>query len=332
MITIKDIAEKAGVAKSTVSNVLTGKKYVSPEITEKILKICKENDYQQNFFASSLSNKANTNIIGLFLEESETKKFKVFYNALIESIITTASKSNINVLIYSGLNKDETATKLKAGRSPIDGAIILSPTIDDSRINAINQNLIPYVLIGHPNKNTNVNYVDTDNVDLTKFIASQMLKQGYKKICLINSKEKLVISKERNTGFIQAHEDVNSTDYVIYHSHSSSSIDGYRYADVALENGADAFITASGTLASGVYEACYKHNKEIGTEVAIFSLGYSFNESLKFSPSLSYALQDYYQFGKIATNILLNSINGEKTLEQKMIKSDLKFNESFKIE
>ena len=331
MITIKDIAEKCGVAKSTVSNVLTGRKYVSPEICEKVLKVCKENDYQQNFFASTLSKKNKTNIIGLFLEESETIKFKVFYNALIESIITNAAKSNVNVLIYSGLNKDETATKLKAGRSPIDGAIILSPTIDDNRINAINENLIPYVLIGHPNKNTNVNFVDTDNIDLTKYIAKEMLKQGYKKICLINSKAKLVISKERDTGFKQAHTDMNNEDYIIYHSELSSSVEGYNYADQALSQGVDAFITANGTLASGVYEACFKHNKEIGSDIAIFSLGYSFNESLKFNPSLSYALQDYYEFGKLSTNILLNAINGEKTITQKMIKSDLKFHESFKI-
>lgn len=331
MITIKDIAEKCGVAKSTVSNVLTGRKYVSPEICERVLKVCKENDYQQNFFASTLSKKNKTNIIGLFLEENETIKFKYFYNVLIESVITNAAKSNINVLIYSGLSKDETITKLKAGKSPIDGAIVLSPTIDDNRINAINENLIPYVLIGHPNKNTNVNFVDTDNVDLTKYIATEMLKQGFKKICLINSKEKLVISLERDKGFKEAHEKLDNSDFIIFHSESSSSIEGYNYADEALTSGVDAFITANGTLASGVYEACIKHNKVIGKDVAIFSLGYSFNDSLKFNPSLSYALQDYYEFGTLSTNILLNLINGEKSTTQKMIKSDIKFHESFKI-
>ena len=40
MVTIKDIAERAGVAKSTVSNALTGKKYVSDDLKQKILDIC----------------------------------------------------------------------------------------------------------------------------------------------------------------------------------------------------------------------------------------------------------------------------------------------------
>ena len=45
MISINDVARKVGVAKSTVSNALTGKKYVSPELKEKVLKACKELDY-----------------------------------------------------------------------------------------------------------------------------------------------------------------------------------------------------------------------------------------------------------------------------------------------
>jgi DNA-binding LacI/PurR family transcriptional regulator len=35
MVTITEIAERAGVAKSTVSNALTGKKYVSEELKKK---------------------------------------------------------------------------------------------------------------------------------------------------------------------------------------------------------------------------------------------------------------------------------------------------------
>lgn len=57
MTTINDIAKKAGVAKSTVSNVFSKKKYVSPEICERVMKIYKELDFQPNFYAASLSNK-----------------------------------------------------------------------------------------------------------------------------------------------------------------------------------------------------------------------------------------------------------------------------------
>ena len=49
MVTINDVAKRCGVVKSTVSNALTGKKYVSPELKQKILDACKELDFQPNF-------------------------------------------------------------------------------------------------------------------------------------------------------------------------------------------------------------------------------------------------------------------------------------------
>ena len=54
-VKIKDVAERAGVAKSTVSNALTGNKYVSEELKQKILKICEEMNYHPSFYASKMA-------------------------------------------------------------------------------------------------------------------------------------------------------------------------------------------------------------------------------------------------------------------------------------
>lgn len=51
----------------------------------------------------------------------------------------------------------------------------------------------------------------------------------------------------------------------------------------AIKEGADAIITASEIIARGAYEAIKDMNKEIGTDVAVFSLGYSFGEKTIFS-------------------------------------------------
>ncbi|MGI6392194.1 MAG: LacI family DNA-binding transcriptional regulator [Candidatus Izemoplasmatales bacterium] len=330
MVTIVDIASRAHVAKSTVSNVLTGKKYVSPEITNKVIEICKELDYQPNFYASVLSAKAKTNIIGLFLEQSATEKYKRFYSPLIESVLTTASNYNYNLIIYSGLNSNDTTVKLKEGKSPIDGAIILSPTINDSRIMEISKKYIPFILIGHPGFQADINYVDTDNVGLTKSIALAMIKQGFDNLCLINSSEDLIISKERNEGFIEAFREYPDYQYKIYHSKESTYDDAYVFSLEALNEGAKGFITASPSVASGVYKSCQELNKEIGKDVVVFSLGYDAIKELK--PRLSYASQDYFQFGKLATKKLLEHINGKKTITKEMIKSSLHIHQSFKIE
>ena len=48
MVTIKDVAKEAGVAISTVSNVLNNVKVVSPETREKVLKVADKLGYVPN--------------------------------------------------------------------------------------------------------------------------------------------------------------------------------------------------------------------------------------------------------------------------------------------
>ena len=151
MVTITDIAERAGVAKSTVSNALTGKKYVSEELKQKILDICEEMNYSPNFYASRLSGN-RTNIISLFLEESETGVYHAFYTELIESCLKYLSKHGYHLLITYNSDKRMKNSFLQKGKAPVDGAIIMAPVINDQRITQFESDLVPCVSIGKPDK------------------------------------------------------------------------------------------------------------------------------------------------------------------------------------
>lgn len=247
MTTINDIAKKAGVAKSTVSNAFSKKKYVSPEICERVMKICKELDFQPNFYATSLSNKQKTNLIGLFLETSESGDYRPFYNELIKSVLVNASSLSYNVVVYYGLDSDSTRNKLVMGRSPIDGAIILSPSLNDERIEAIKEKLIPCVIIGRPDINLPFSTIDVDNVHLVEEVVSEMKESGRNNIYLINSNDQLTISKDRSIGFAKAYNlDEKEIENHIFYSKFSTKEDGYYYAMHAIKEGADAIITSFG--------------------------------------------------------------------------------------
>lgn len=328
MITIKDIAERAGVAKSTVSNVFSERKYVSPEIKERVMKICKELDFQPNFYASSLSNKQNTNLFGLFLETSETGDYLPFYSDLIKSILTESAKNSYSVIVYYGLNGDEVRNKTMYGRSPIDGAILLSPSFDDERIDSMQKNMIPSVVIGRPGQDIPCSTVDTDNSLLVKEIIEKLLASGSKDIFLINSNEKLTISNDRKIGFESGMNlSPEKAASHIFYSKQSTKEDGYYFAMKSIKRNCDAIITASETIALGVYEACNDLNKTIGKDIKVFSLGYS--SDFEFNPSLSCATQDYIEIGKKAVKLLIEKINNPKENKNILVKSNIHYAESF---
>ena len=98
IVSIIDVAKHAGVAKSTVSNVLSGKKFVSEKLKQRVLQACEELDYHPNFYASALSSK-KTNIIALLLESSENIEQKMYKN-LVTACIKEASIYNYALLVY----------------------------------------------------------------------------------------------------------------------------------------------------------------------------------------------------------------------------------------
>src|SRR6188474_772583 len=66
MATMADIAERAGVALSTVSYVLSGKRSVSEETKQRVLRAIADLDYQPHAFARALASKRTQTIALLF--------------------------------------------------------------------------------------------------------------------------------------------------------------------------------------------------------------------------------------------------------------------------
>ena len=55
MITMLDVARKAGVSKATVSRVLAGNRYVSKSTQQKVFQAIEETGYRPNLLARSLA-------------------------------------------------------------------------------------------------------------------------------------------------------------------------------------------------------------------------------------------------------------------------------------
>ncbi len=305
MITINDVAKKCGVAKSTVSNALTGKKYVSPELKEKIKEACEQLDFQPNFYAATLSCK-KTNILGLILEEDSNDKFRGFYPELIISCLRTAAASGRQLLIYSGLDKNSVVTMLKRDKAPIDGAVVMTPWVDDARIALLEKQRIPCVIVGRPADNIHISYIDINNAKLVGDVAEKLYGLGYRKFCLINSERFKTISIDREKGFFETLRKRPDADTHAVYSECSSEPEGYRCAALYMEKDM-AFITSDGTVSKGVYMCAEERGLDPRKDIKIYSLGE--DETEKNIP-WEYARQDYVRLGEIATKTLIEEIEG----------------------
>lgn len=329
MTSIIDVAKKAGVAKSTVSNVLSGKKLVSDELKERVLKACKELDYIPNFYASSLSlSDRRSHIIAILLENRPDMVEHAFYGELVISALAKATKKKYSLLLLACDDTEAIRNNLRYGKAPIDGAILLTPNVDDSRLKEIQNSSIECVIIGRPSKGIHYDYVDVDNYNLTREV-TEMLLGLYSDVYLLNASEKLTIAEDRKEGFFDAYSKNDIIPNDKYFADLKGIFEeGYKLGNkYATKN--TAFITCNSIVAAGLYKAIQEKKLKVGEDVGVFALGKSQTE-LTLIPKLSYAKQDYKLIGKKSVEMLIDKLESKDVTHCVLIKSKLKLTDSIR--
>ena len=143
VVSMQDIADKAGVSRVTVSRVLSNHPSVKAETRQKVLHWVKELDYEPNLIAQSLAGN-RTNIIGLLVPEIAYP----FFSEIIESIENQAFYEGYSVIIcntHRSLEKEKNILAQLRQRK-VDGVIAV-PVSTKRSLPAYQRLQIPAVMI-----------------------------------------------------------------------------------------------------------------------------------------------------------------------------------------
>lgn len=201
-ISIKDIAQQAGVSPTTVSFVLNGKgkeKRISEQVSKRILKIATKLKYKPNQLARGLRT-GKTKTIGLIVEDIANS----FFSNVAKVVEDEADKHGYKVLFGSTEDNEEKAKGLLEvlRYRQVDGYII-TPTLNlDKEIASLQK---PVVLMDRyfPDV-TDFNYVVVDNFQGAFVAVSHMVEQGYKKVAIITTTSTQIQMQQRMDGFVDA--------------------------------------------------------------------------------------------------------------------------------
>lgn len=93
MATITDVARKAGVAISTVSNIINGTRNVSPETTQKVLQVIEELGYETDPVARNMKS-SRSSMIGVII----TNYRRVFFAPILRHCREIAAAQGYNLM------------------------------------------------------------------------------------------------------------------------------------------------------------------------------------------------------------------------------------------
>ena len=121
MVSLDDVATRAGVSKSTASRVLNNRGYLSQKTIMKVQKAVQELNYQPNELARNLKKK-RSGTIGLLVPDIEYP----FYSKLISHIESELYNRDIKLMLCnSSRNNSKELQRLQAfQRNKVDGLIL----------------------------------------------------------------------------------------------------------------------------------------------------------------------------------------------------------------
>ena len=206
-VTSKDVAEKVGVSRTTVSLVLNDVKgiQIGPETRQKVLEAASELGYVPDATAQALASR-RTKAIGLVLTRTQHHiATDAFLPRIISGLLTTAQKQNIRIMVDWVENEHREQAYFELARAKrIDGMILSTPRLDDSALKLLENFDIPTVLMGSL-EGLNLPFVDVDNARAAEKATNYLIELGHRAIAFIsNAPPEYTSSPERVRGYKNA--------------------------------------------------------------------------------------------------------------------------------
>lgn len=265
-ITSQDVANLAGVSRTTVSFVLNNVEgfQISPETRQKVLEAAAQLGYVPDSAAQTLASR-RARAIGLVMTRSPHHiASDSFLPQIISGLLKVTKTQNLRLMIEQVDAAHQSQAYLELARAKrIDGMILLTPRMDDEALVALENAEIPAVLMGHL-PNSNLYSVDVDNRAAAEQAVRHLISLGHRRIaCITNAPASYTAAPQRVQGYLDALTAAGIP-------HDPALI---RYADFDPESGYDRMksLLQSGAPFTAVFVA--SDNVAIGAKSAIREAG-----------------------------------------------------------
>jgi len=311
-ITIKDVAELAGVSPSTVSRVIHNNPKISEE-TKKIVNAAMEKlKYHPNAVARSLAN-SSTKTIGLILPNSSDDLFtRPFFIEAMRGISIYAQNNNYNLMYCFSKSEEEEVEFIRnyINSGWVDGIVLFTARKEDKCISYLQKREFPFVVIGQPENGDDILWVDNDNIQSMYNVASYLVEKGYREIALLTGPEQFAVTQNRKKGYLQALQarGLKVNEKLILTGDSFSEESGYTSMKSILESDTkvEAVAAADDFLAFGAMKAMDEKN------IKIPIVGFNNSPRSSFqSPSLSSVDINPVLLGENAAELLIKSLQNK---------------------
>lgn len=309
VITIKDIARRAGVSVATVSYVVNKTRYVSPELETRVRHAIEELGYSPNAVARSLRQK-NTRMIGLIVPDSSNP----FFAEIAKGIEDAGYEQGYSVILCnSNAQIERELVYLDLLRSKrVDGIIFIATSMRIDHIHSFVQAGIPAVVFYRDNPGLDIDTFRIDNFQAGYVATRYLIELGHREIACIQPASAKTPSGQRVEGFKKAMQESGLVWEDALMPRGDNRVGGGKDAASALvESGRSftAIFSTNDAMAVGAMRVLRNLGYEIPQTVSIVGVDDIILASY-IEPPLTTVAQPKYEAGCQAVEFLIQRIDG----------------------
>lgn len=196
MVTMDDVASRAGVSTSTVSHVLNGTRKVSPATVQAVQRAIQELGYIPNTLARSLA-RSSTNTIGVAISALSNH----YFSETVHAIETECAKHGYMMLFVDTHDDPEQELRVVTAlhHRRVDG-IVLAPSNGSNALAYLRANEIPAVLVDRM-MSEQFDQVGVENAQPTQTLIEHLIAHGHRRIGFIAGRPGFSTTDERVAGY-----------------------------------------------------------------------------------------------------------------------------------
>ncbi|WP_211240969.1 LacI family DNA-binding transcriptional regulator [Hamadaea tsunoensis] len=304
------MAERAGVTKQTVSNVVTGRVRVRPETEAKVRAAIEALGYTPNLVARSLATGA-TRTVGLFVPTVASS----FYSEVVEEVENVLEQRGYHLLLCTTRQDGERARRHMAGLSSrnVDALLIAGDQDLADHLPLLADARFPIVLCAWETDAPVTHPVVTIDYEQAGYLAGRHLRElGHERVAVLAS---LPSHQDRLDGFRKAfaRDGIAVPDSAVHVATDASAVGGFDAAVRALARMPEvtAIFATHDILALGALEAARAEGRSVPGDLSI--VGHDdVAETRHTRPTLTTVAIPARDMARQAVELLLRSVEDER--------------------
>ncbi|WP_433373295.1 LacI family DNA-binding transcriptional regulator [Streptosporangium sp. CA-115845] len=328
-VTISEVARHAGVAVSTVSYVLSGKRAISADTRRRVLDSVRVLGYHPNAGARALASK-RANVIALVLPLRVGMHVPVLMQ-FATSVVTAARQYDHDVLL---LTADEGADGLRraAASALVDGLVLMDVELHDSRVPLLKDLSEPSVLIGFPADSAGLTCVDLDFARAGALCVEHLAERGHAEVALLGAPSVVYdrgtgFARRTREGFAAAVADTGLEGVALSCEENFDQVSAVIAELLDTRPGLSGLVVHNEAAVNHVLGALRQHGRRVPDDVAVVAICPD-DIAERSSPPLTSVLIPAEEVGRQAVRLLMEKLEGHVVPEDTLLQPRLTVRDS----